>query len=214
VKQQIRVVIASGLFALAFAPAAAQQGDDGFRYGVSVAGAVVGSPLGQVAQSYGFIAIPGFELDARLRARAYDHSEWSVGVTGDRYVLDMDLQPFGRWQFDYSSIAAVAGRSWLPPRDGAPIRYGIDLGVRYFTVNSTRPEAQTSQPHANSVTGTAALIAVSYAVEVATPRFTYSPRLRLETNYPDFGGGDGHTDLHRTSALGFRASAGIAVKTR
>jgi len=38
------------------------------------------------------------------------------------------------------------------------------------------------------------------------------PRVRIEVDFPDFGGGDGFGRLHPETDLGFRASFGVVLK--
>jgi pimeloyl-ACP methyl ester carboxylesterase len=88
----------------------------------------------------------------------------------------------------------------------------LDLGWRSFTAAGSRPDAYTGEVHPGTVRGGGALLGVAYGVELSPGSSTVTPRLRLETSYPDFGGGDGYSRLHRESDLGFRASVGVELR--
>lgn len=193
--------------------AAAQESAPGRRFGASVAVGVAGAPLGQLAESYGTRAIPGLELDIRAVRRAATGHEFSIGVLTDRYRMDHTIDLNTHSLFEHTSVGVVAGRSWFEEVGDVPMRFGLDLGWRRFSTSSSRPDFYTSDLAVSDVRGDAALLAVTYGVELPSGAMTVMPRLRLETSYPDFGGGDGYSALHRDRSLGFRASVGVELKS-
>jgi hypothetical protein len=200
------------LFASAVCVGSASAQDAGRQFGVSAGLGVAGAPLGEVAASYGLVAIPGAEYDIRLFTRSVRGNEWSIGVLGDQYrVRHVTGMPTPS-EFEFSSTALLVGRYWAQHIRGAPVRVGLDLGWRSFTAAGSRPDAYTGEVHPGTVRGGGALLGVAYGVELSPGSSTVTPRLRLETSYPDFGGGDGYSRLHRESDLGFRASVGVELR--
>jgi hypothetical protein len=202
--------------ALLCAPAVPAHGQDELltrrQYGVSVTRALSLAPLGRMAETYGMTAIPGNEYGVRLVTRSARGSEWTLGVLADEYRLEHRLAGDARAAFEYSSHAVVLERAWTETTGRVPVRYGAEAGWRGFSVDSRHPNAYTDEMEHTDVRGDAALFAVSFGIEVPSYMGTMVPRLRIETNFPDFGGGDGYSRLHRQSGLGFRASFGVELR--
>jgi hypothetical protein len=182
------------------------------QFGASAALSVAGAPLGEVAESYGLAAVPGAEYDIRLFTRSARGNEWSLGVLSDRYRVRGVAGMPALSEFEYTSTALLVGRYWSERVRGAPLRFGLDLGWRHFAATAARPDVYTGEPQATAVRGDAALVGVLYGVEFTKGATSITPRLRLETSYPDFGGGDGYSALHREHDLGFRASFGVELR--
>lgn len=60
--------------------------------------------------------------------------------------------------------------------------------------------------------GHAAVLGWTAGLEIPGRALTTVPRIRLEMNFPDFGGGDGYTLIHPETDLGFKASFGVTLK--
>jgi hypothetical protein len=202
-----------GAAALAVFGASGAEAQEAGRFGASGAVGAVGAPLGDIAEGYGLRAIPGAEYDVRLFTRSFRGNEWNLGLLLDSYRIRHDHAGVSTTtEFEYSSRAFVAGRYWSTSAGGAQLRFGVDLGWRHFTASSSRPDAYTGEMRASTVRGDAALFAAVYGVDLIAGATTVTPRLRLETSYPDFGGGDGYSRLHRENDLGFRASVGVEFR--
>jgi hypothetical protein len=190
--------------------AAAQE--TGRHFGASVGAGLAMAPLGDLAGSFGANALPGGEVAVRLYTRSFRGNEWSVGLLSDRYRMHHVADLATRSEFDYQSNALLVGRSWSEHVRGAPLRFGLDAGWRRFDATSTRPDILTADTYTTRVRGDAAVLGVLYGLDLARGTTGIMPRLRLEMSYPDFGGGDGYSGLHRTSDLGFRASFGVELR--
>lgn len=191
----------------------AQSGSSGHRFGLAGGIAVSGAPMGEVAERNGTFAIPGTEYEFRLLMRWDEATEWSLGFLMDQFSLGQEIDPFTHSEFDYSSTGVVVGYSRTEPKSGIPIEYRLDLGWRQFDASSSGPNYYTGDSETSRVRGDAALLAVSLGIEIPVQSMWLVPTIRLETNYPDFGGGEGRSALHRESDLGFRLSMGVALKT-
>ena len=200
------------LTALTARPAATQSTDGASRIGFSATGSVAGAPIGQIAERNGLYAVPGLEYDLRAIVTTSSEREWSLGLLRDEYRTDTAIGLTSSSSFEYVSTAVVVGLGSLELEGPVPVRYGIDLGWRHFEALSDGPNYYTGQQETSSVVGNAALLATSFGIEIPLDGLVLVPRARLETNYPDFGGGDGYSALHREMDLGFRASLGIGVK--
>jgi hypothetical protein len=71
--------------------------------------------------------------------------------------------------------------------------------MHHVTDRATRSDTYTTR-----VRGDAALLGVLYGLDLSSGTTGIMPRLRLEMSYPDFGGGDSYSRLHRTSDVGLR----------
>ena len=203
-----------GLTPLVLLPAqVVAQPEPGRQFGLAAGIAVGGAPLGEIAERNGTFAIPGKEYEFRALVRSASGTEWSLGFLMDDYRLDHEIDRFTHSRFDYNSTGLIVGYGRRQVQHGAPIHYGLDLGWRQFDVSSSGPNYYTGEAEASRTNGHAALLAVSWGVEVPLESMSLVPRVRIETNYPDFGGGDGYSALHREHDLGFRASIGIGLKT-
>lgn len=201
------------LLAVWLVPArAGAQAEPGRRFGLAAGVAVGGAPLGELAERNGTFAILGKEYELRALMRSASGREWSLGFIMDDYRLDQEPDRLTRSQFDYSSTGLIVGYGRSEIQEGVPMHYGVDLGWRHFDVSSSGPNYYTGEPEASRTSGQAALLAVSFGIEIPLEGASLVPRVRLETNYPDFGGGDGYSALHREHDLGFRASIGIGLK--
>jgi hypothetical protein len=201
------------LFVLLLVPAqVSAQAELGRRFGFAAAIAVGGTPLGEIAERNGTFAIPGMQYELRALMRSANGTEWSLGLLMDNYGLDQEIDRLTHSQFDYSSTGLTVGYGRSQIQNGVPVRYGIDLGWRHFDASSSGPNYYTGEAEASHTRGHAAFLAVSYGIEIPLESISLMPRVRLETNYPDFGGGDGYSALHREHDLGFRASVGFGLK--
>jgi hypothetical protein len=192
--------------------AGAQMESPGRRFGIFAGAAVGGAPLGQIAERNGTFAIPGLEYEVRALLRSAGGNEWSLGLLVDEYRLDQEVDRLTRSRFDYSSTGISMGYGRVEPQKGVPIHYGVELGWRRFEASSARPSVYTGEAEASRASGHAAILAVSYGIEVPLEVVRLVPRLRLETSYPDIGGGDGYSALHTARDLGVRASVGVGLK--
>ena len=202
------------LFAHLLLPVEADaQAEPERRFGLAAGIAVGGAPLGEIAERNGTFAIPGKEYEFRALMRSASGAEWSLGFLMDDYRLGQEPDRLTRSQFGYNSTGLIVGYGRSEIQDGVPIHYGVDLGWRQFDVSSSGPNYYTGEAEASRTSGQAALLAVSFGIEIPVEGASLVPRVRFETNYPDFGGGDGYSALHRERDLGFRASVGIGLKT-
>jgi hypothetical protein len=192
------------------APAAAQNSSHSL--GVLVGAAVSGSPLGGIAERNGTFAIPGQEYEVRLLLGSARGHEWSVGVLRDSYRLAQAADISTRSHFDYNSTGTVVGYGFTEETGSVPVVYGVDLGWQRFSAASSTPNYYTGEQEDTRTSGDAIVLGVSYGVEIPLQSVSLIPRVRIATNYPDFGGGEGYSGLHRQHDLGFKASFGISVK--
>lgn len=206
-----RLRLALGLLPLLLAASAARAQRTTSRVGAILGAGTSGAPLGEIAQRRGMVGIPGRDFEARIFFGSPRH-EWSLGGTWDQYRLNQPSGVSTQSQFDYRSANVVLGYSTLRPTAGVPVSYGIDLGVSEFRASSSSPSYYTGEPESSRTPGRAVLLNLTYGVEIPLQSVSVVPRLRLSTNYPDFGGGDGYSALHRESDLGFKASFGVSVK--
>jgi hypothetical protein len=190
----------------------AQQDSPSYTFGVAVGGGLSASPLGNIAERHGTFLIPGKDYEVWLTYGAAESGEFSLGMLADRYQVNQEFDSRTYSRFHYSSVGAFAGYSFLGVEGRTPVRYGVDLGWRWFSVESDRPDYYTGEPSVGATKGNALALGVTAGIEVPLDFGTAVPRVRVETNYPSFGGGDGYSELHRASDLGFRASVGIQLK--
>lgn len=207
-----RLTVAAVLMILAAAQVSGQAAGRR-QFGIQVGRGLAVAPLGDVAESFGIYAIPGYDYEARLVTRSARGNEWSVGALADEYEIDHIVDSHTRSRFAYSSVALVVARSWTQDLTHLWLQYGFEAGWRRFDAESSRPDVYTGALAESRTSGNAALFAVSFALELPGWYGTLQPRLRLETNFPDFGGGDGFSVVHRETDLGFRASLGLNFKT-
>lgn len=193
-------------------PQAIGQAEPGRRFGLAAGVAVGGAPLGEIAERNGTFAIPGKEYEFRALTRSASGPEWSLGFLMDDYRLNQEIDRLTRSHFDYNSTGLIVGYGRSEMQNGVPIHYGVDIGWRQFDVSSSGPNYYTGEAEASRTSGHAALVAVSWGIELPLESMSLVPRVRIETNYPDFGGGDGYSALHQEHDLGFRASIGIGLK--
>lgn len=195
-----------------FLPGSAALAQDGdLRFGALFGGGLSGAPLGSIAERHGLYALPGLEHEARVLLGSGGH-EWSLGGIWDRYRTEQAISPTSTSRFDYRSSGVVLGYSTVRRTGGVPVVYGVDLGWNHFEASSSTPSYYTGEQENSRTAGDAALLNVWYGVEIPMESVTVIPRIRLSTSYPDFGGGDGYSALHRSSDLGFKASVGVSLK--
>lgn len=197
-------------------PAIAQaQGHPGrLTLGVVAGVGVGGSPLSHIAERNGTFAVPGTDWAARVVARTPGGAEWTLGVLGDGYHLDQAIDIDTRSAFDYTSTGLFVGYGVSALEAGlVPVRYGAELGWRWYRVESDGFSYYDGKPLSGSFHGSAFSVAFSAGIEFRLMHVSVMPRVRVETNYPTFGGGDGYSVLHRESDLGIRASLGVDLKT-
>ena len=197
---------------LLVAPVHAQPSTLQPAWGISASGAVAGAPVGQLASRAGTAAVSGAEYGIRVVRRSSAGAEWSVGVVSDSYSVDQESGIDQHFLFDYASTALVAGRTQREEQAGVPVSFSVDVGWRWFEASSTVPSYYTGDTESSRARGSAALLAASLGVDVPLRSALLVPRVRVETNYPDIGGGDGYSGLHRSWRLGFRASVGADFK--
>jgi hypothetical protein len=183
------------------------------RWGLQLGYAIAGAPMGEVAGSFGTFLIPGREYELRLVTRSARGSEWSVGIIADEFSMDHVIDIRSRSQFDYESVGLVVGRAWVLSQPVVTTLAGIDAGWRHFRVSSSRPDYYSGERATSRTTGDAGFVAAVSGLELDGWYGIVQPRLRLEANFPDFGGGDGYSMVHRETDVGFRASVGVSVKT-
>ena len=178
--------------------------------GVSARASVGGTPLGQIAERGDKPAIVGSEYEVRLSRVSSGNREWSLGLVWDSYETNQFAGTPQYASFDYASSSLTAGYG-IALRDGVPNVYGVELGIMRFNALANAPDFYTGEQFASDVRGTAAVLAATYGRTVPLGRISLIPTLRLATNYPDFGGGDGYSALHRESDFGFKASFGLRI---
>ena len=181
------------------------------QYGASFGIGLGIAPLGEVGESYGSEIVPGLEYDIRLFTRSPRGTEWNLGVLNDRYEMEPVLDINTRSAFEYTSTSVVVGFSKGEVVRAVPMRFGADLGWRHFDASSSRPNYYTGEVESSGVEGDAAVAAVHYSIEFGNGATKVLPRFRMEMSFPDFGGGDGYSLLHRETDVGFRASMGIGI---
>lgn len=202
------------VLALLVSPSAEAQ-STGRTIGVLAGAAVSGSPLGELAERNGTYAIPGQEFEVRLLFGSARGREWNVGVLSDRYRIDRAADdPLSQPQFDYTSTGALVGYSVTEPVGAVPVVYGVDLGWTRLRAASSTPNHYTAEQEDSRTQADVLVLGLSYGVEIPLQSISLVPRVRIATNYPDFGGGEGYSALHREHDLGFKASFGVAVKAR
>ncbi len=204
-------VPAAALFALLLYVPPAHAQSRAPRFGAIFGAGLSGAPLGEIAERHGTRAVPGRDYEARVFHGSPQH-EWSVGGIWDEYQFHQTIDLNTESRFEYTSASLVLGYSTLMPTGGVPTTFGIDLGVTEFRASSATPSYYTGEPESSRTRGHAILLNLSYGVEIPLKRMSMVPRLRLSTSYPDFGGGDGYSALHRESDLGFKASFGVNVR--
>lgn len=212
-RKPIQPVLVALILLLLVHPSAEGQ-SAGRGFGVLVGAAASASPLSETAERNGTYAVPGLEYELRLLLAPRPGREWSVGVLTDSYQLDQTLDIASRSRFDYRSTSIVASYSLTEPVSGVPVVYGVDLGWTGFRATSSGPNYYSGDPEDTRTRGDAVVLGLSYGVEIPLHSVSLIPRLRVTTNYPDFGGGDGYSGLHRERDLGFKASFGVNVKAR
>lgn len=182
------------------------------RYGVGFGAAVSTSPLGEIAERHGTYGIPGHQLEVRFFARTVGRGEWSVALLWDDYHVGQQLDLATKYAFDYESRGLVVGYQTVPDGRGLQVVYGVDAGWLHFTTEANSIDYYTSAPFESRAAGNAVLLGISAGVEIPGESMIIVPRVRIETNFPDFGGGDGYSRLHPETDLGFKASFGVALK--
>jgi hypothetical protein len=210
-RQLFHVLLLTGTLALLQSVATAQAQSTAPHFGALFGAGISGSPLSGIAERNGMLAVPGMEYEARIVFGSPQH-EWSLGGIRDQYQLDQTFTISSRSRFDYRSASLILGYSTLAPTRGVPTTFGMDLGLSQFQVSSSTLNYYTAEPEDTDTRGHAVLLNVSYGVEIPLQTVSLVPRLRLSTSYPDFGGGDGYSALHRAHHLGFKASFGVSVK--
>lgn len=180
----------------------------GFGYGLALST----SPLGEIAERLGTYGIPGHQYEVRLFARTPQRGEWSVALFWDDYHVGQQLDLATKYRFDYSSTSLVAGWQSVPDRKGLALVYGLDAGWLRYRTAANSIDYYTSTPYDSRAVGHAAVLGWTAGLEIPGGVMTTVPRLRLEMNFPDFGGGDGYSRLHPETDLGFKASFGVVLK--
>jgi hypothetical protein len=182
------------------------------RFGFGSGIALSTSPLGEIAERHGTYGIPGHQYEVRLFARTPERGEWSVALLWDDYHVGQQLDLATKYRFDYSSTSLVVGWQSVPDREGLPLVYGLDAGWLRYVTEANSIDYYTSTPYDSRTVGHAAVLGWTAGLEIAGGVMTTVPRIRLEMNFPDFGGGDGYSRLHPETDLGFKASFGFVLK--
>lgn len=182
------------------------------RYGVGFGAAVSTSPLGEIAERHGTYGIPGQQYEVRLLARTPRRGEWSVALLWDDYHVGQQLDRATQYAFDYDSKSLVIGWQSVPDQKGLQLVYGLDAGWLRYSTEANSIDYYTSTPYDSRTVGHAAVLGFTAGLEIPGRTLITVPRFRIETNFPDFGGGDGYSILHPETDLGFKASFGIVLK--
>lgn len=191
----------------------AQAEEPGGTFEVAVGGGLSASPLGNIAERHGTFLVPGRHYEGWLTYRTSRKTEVGVGMLTEGYNVDQVLDSRTRSRFEYTSTGVFGGLSWVEAQGPTPIRYGIDLGWRWFSVESNRPNYYTGEPSGSWTNGRAVALGLGAGVELPLDFATAIPRVRVETSYPSFAGGDGYTNLRKARDVGFRVSVGIQGKS-
>jgi hypothetical protein len=149
-----------------------------------------------------------YELRA-LRSTA-NGKEWSLGIIWDSYRNGVLPAIDSKSYFGYNSSTVSLGYGISLPSGRVNV-YGAELGIMRFSADASTPNFYTAERENTRTTGHAAVLAATYGRSVSVGSLRLIPTLRVATNYPDFGGGDGYSRLHRESDFGFKASFGIRV---
>lgn len=182
------------------------------RYGAGFGAAVSSSPLGEIAERHGTYGIPGYQYEVRLFARTPGRGEWSVALLWDNYHVSQQLDLATKYAFNYDSESLVLGWQSVPDQEGLQLVYGMDAGWLRYTTAANSIDYYTSTPFESSTVGHAAVLGFSTGLEIPGASLITVPRIRIETNFPNFGGGDGYSILHPETDLGFKASFGVVLK--
>lgn len=190
----------------------AQEESVGNGFGARVGWGFSGSPHGNIAERHGTFLVPGKDYEVAFHFRLASGKELSLGLLSDGYDINQELDRQTGSRFEYNSTGVFAGFAMTEQVGLVPIRLGMDAGWRWYSVESRRPNYYTSEPGESSMKGRTAALGLSAGIEIPFEFATAVPRIRVETNYPSFGGGDGYTDLRQVSDLAFRASLGVGLK--
>jgi hypothetical protein len=182
------------------------------RFGVGFGAAVSTSPLGEIAERHGTYGIPGQQYEVRFFARTPGRGEWSIALLWDDYHVGQQLDRATSYAFGYDSRSLVIGYQTIPDNEGLRLVYGVDAGWLRYTTEANAIDYYTSEPYDSRTTGHAGLLGLSAGLEIPGKSLIVVPRVRIETNFPDFGGGDGYSILHPETDLGFKASFGVVLK--
>jgi|SRR5690554_137974 hypothetical protein len=192
------------------AEAPARRG--GLRYGVAVAAAASVSPLGEVAERHGLYGVPGRQVEVRLLARAPNRHVWSLGFILDDFHIGQELDRQTSYAFDYDSWSLVVGYRVARDEDGVGALYGVDAGWIRFAAAASTIDYYSGEPYTSRTASHGALLGLWAGLALPGKRFVTVPRVRLEMNFPDFGGGDGYSVLHRETDVGLKFSVGVAIE--
>ncbi|HEX7089270.1 MAG TPA: hypothetical protein VF192_04000 [Longimicrobiales bacterium] len=184
----------------------------GFRYGIAVAAAASVSPLGELAERHGIYGVPGRQYEVRLLARAPNRGVWSLALILDDFHIGQQLDRQTSYTFDYESWSLVAGYRLDLPLGGVRALYGVDAGWINFGARARSIDYYTGEPYASRTDGHGALLASWVGLALPGELFVTVPRVRMEINFPDFGGGDGYSVLHRETDVGLKVSVGLALE--
>jgi len=185
---------------------------EGLRYGFSVAASASVSPLGEVAERHGIYGVPGRQLEMRLLARTPSHRVWSLALLLDDFHIGQNVDRQTSYAFDYDSWSVVVGYRSSRNENGVRALYGVDAGWIRFTATASSIDFNTGEPYASRTSSHGALLGLWTGLALPGKHFVTVPRVRLEMNVPDFGGGDGYSILHRESDLGLKFSVGVALE--
>jgi hypothetical protein len=199
-------------------PGVAQENDPGAprsSSGLSVwiSSGVGGSPLGEIAERYSTFAIPGRGRDIRLGLRSGDRREWQVGYSGDRFRLGDQNRPERGRRIEYVSHGVSVGFLRLDSIGAVRMVGGAELGVSRFRVSGADFSRFSGEREESETDGTILILGATAGIELPRVRgITAVPHVRWALNFPDFGGGDGYSSLHRETDLGIKTFFNLAFR--
>lgn len=216
--------IALGIALLPARVAAAQEPDtvvprEASGVSVWVSSGTGFSPLGDVAESYDTFGIAGRGHEVRIGVRSGARHEWQVGYTGDRFRLGDPGRPDQGRRIEYVSHGLSVGRVAAdvlggPGRSGdVRLLSGWELGVSRFRVSGAEFSRYGEGREESETSGTVLLAGYTAGLELPLFRgISMVPHVRTSLNFPDFGGGNGYTTLHRENGLGLKIFYNLAFR--
>lgn len=212
-------ILALSLALLSARPGAAQQVADSVPRregsGISVwVGTGTGySPLGNVAESYNTFGIPGQSTDVRIGVRSGARHEWLVGYTGDRFRLGDANRPDAGRRIEYVSHGVGVTRLRADSLGSVRLLSGWEVGVSRFRVRGAEFSVYDGEREESETSATTLVVGYTAGLELPLyRRITVVPHLRTTLNFPDFGGANGYTPLHREHTLGIKTFFNLAFR--